>query len=364
MSRRAINFNAGPAALPLPALERARDELLDIGGTGMSILEHSHRGKTYEAVHDEALSLARSLLGVPDTHEVLLLQGGASQQFAMVPMNLMAGRRADYVLTGAWGEKAYAEARIVGETRLACSTKNEAGSYTRVPRAGEWSVDPQAAYVHITTNETIHGVQWHALPETGPVPLVCDASSDVLSRPIDVSRIGLLYAGAQKNLGPAGVVLVVVRKDLLARCPGSVPVIFRYATHAEHRSLYNTAPTFGIYLLRNVLAWVAAEGGAEGMARRNVRKAEALYGVIDEHAGFYRCPIERDSRSWMNVVFRLPDEKLEAQFIAQAREQADIVGLQGHRSVGGIRVSMYNAIEPAQVDVLVDFMRQFVRRHG
>lgn len=355
---RSLNFNAGPAALPLAALERAARELLDLEGTGMSVMEHSHRGKAYEAVHDEALGLVRTLLGVPEEYEVLLLQGGASQQFAQVPMNLLpADRSADYVLTGAWSEKAFKEARVVGRARVAATTEQDK-KYARIPTQSELSLDPEAAYVHITTNNTIFGTQWHTLPDTGAVPLVADMSSDIMARPLDVSRFGLIYAGAQKNLGPSGLVLVIVRKALVEAGRRDVPVIFQYRTHAENRSLYNTPPTFGVYMLRNVLACYAEAGGLEAMERHNRRKAELLYGVIDERPELFRCPVSPESRSWMNVVFTLPTPELESRFLAAAA-QARMEGLKGHRSVGGIRASIYNAVPLEAVERLVDLMRRF-----
>lgn len=360
---RVHNFNAGPAGLPLPALERARDELLDFRGSGMSIMEHSHRGKEYEAVHDEATALLRRLLEVPADYDVIYLQGGASQQFAMIPMNLLpADRSADYVLTGAWSEKALSEAKLVGKARVAATTAVD-GRYARVPQASELELDPAAAYVHVTSNNTIFGTQWAEMPATGEVPLVADMSSDILSRRLDVSRYGLIYAGAQKNLGPSGLVVVIMRKELVARGRKDIPKIFRYATHAEAGSLYNTPPTFAIYLLRNVLAWVEELGGLAAVEERNRKKGELLYGAIDRLGGFYRCPVEVGSRSLMNVVFRLPSEALEATFVSEAKK-ASLVGLKGHRSVGGVRASTYNAVSVEDVAALVSFMEDFARRNG
>ena len=373
--KRVMNFNAGPAALPLPALERARDELLDLAGSGMSVMEHSHRGKEYEAVHDEALALLRELLAVPETHEILFLQGGASQLFAQLPMNLVErGRTADYVVTGAWGEKAVAEAKLAtamlgGAVRVACTTGTGTGkelSYVRAPAPGEVKVAPDAAYLHLTSNETIHGVQFGAdparpFPDARAVPLVADMSSDFLWRRFDVSRFGLVYAGAQKNIGPSGVVVVVVDKALVERGRRDIPKIFQLRTPAENRSLYNTPPTFGIYFIRNVLAWLKGLGGLDAMEARNRAKAGVLYRAIDEHPAVFRCPVERQSRSVMNVVFRLATEADEERFVKEARAQG-MVGLKGHRSVGGIRVSTYNAVEPAWLDALAAFMRDFARR--
>jgi phosphoserine aminotransferase len=372
---RAKNFNAGPAALPLPALERARDELLDFAKSGMSVMEHSHRGKEYEAVHDEAMALLRELLAIPTTHEVLFLQGGASQLFAQIPMNLVEkGRTAEYVVTGAWGEKAFSEAKVAtamlgAAAKVAATTGTGEGkekSYVRVPAAGEVKASPDAAYLHVTSNETIHGVQFAAdpsrpFPETGGVPLVADMSSDFLWRPFDVSRFGLVYAGAQKNIGPSGVVVVVVSKALVEAGRKDVPKIFQLRTASENKSLYNTPPTFGIYMIRNVLLWLKGLGGLAAVEARNRTKGGVLYGAIDRNAGFYRCPVEKESRSYMNVVFRLPSEADEERFVAEAKKQG-MVGLKGHRSVGGIRVSTYNAVEPGWIDELASFMDAFAKR--
>jgi phosphoserine aminotransferase len=355
---RAINFNAGPAALPLSALERAARELLDIGGTGMSIMEHSHRGKTYEAVHNEAIALTRELLAVPDDYDVLLLQGGASGQFAMVPMNLLeAGKSSDYVLTGSWSQKAYKEAKTVGEARVA-GTSEVDKKFARIPRQDELKLDANAAYLHITTNNTIFGTQWHHLPDAGKVPLIADMSSDIMWRPIDVKKFGLIYAGAQKNLGPSGVVLVIVKKDLVAAGRKDIPTIFQYRTHSENNSLYNTPNTFGIYILRNVLADVKENGGLSAMEKHNREKGDKLYAAIDARPDFYRCPVEKESRSLMNVVFTLPNAELEAEFLAGASKR-NMVGLKGHRSVGGIRVSIYNAALTEWVSALTDYMNEF-----
>ncbi len=372
---RVMNFNAGPAALPLPALERAREEFLDFAKSGMSVMEHSHRGKEYEAVHDEAIALLRELLGVPDAYEVLFVQGGASQLFAQIPMNLVEkGQSADYVVTGAWSEKALSEAKIAaamlgGGVKVACSTGAGEGkekSYVRCPLPAEVKGDPAAAYLHVTSNETIHGVEFEAdpsrpFPGTGAVPLVADMSSDFLWRKFDVSRFGLVYAGAQKNIGPSGVVVVLVRKELVARGRKDIPKIFQLRTPAENRSLYNTPPTFGIYMIRNVLAWLKGLGGLGAMEARNRAKARRLYEVIDAHPGTYRCPVERESRSVMNVVFRLPTEADEERFVKEAKAKG-MVGLKGHRSVGGIRASTYNAVEPAWLEALAGFMADFAKR--
>jgi phosphoserine aminotransferase len=372
MSRK-INFNAGPAALPLPALERARDELLDFAGSGMSVMEHSHRGKEYEAVHDEAIALVRELLGVPASYEVLLLQGGATSLFAEIPMNLLdKGKTAQYLITGAWGEKALGEAKIVSAMLGAGVAVQNIGTgegkekkYTRVPAPAEVKVDPGAAYLHITSNETIHGVEFNAdksraFPGTGSVPLVADMSSDFLWRSFDITKFGLVYAGAQKNIGPSGVVVVVVSKELLEKGRKDIPKIFQFRTHADNKSLYNTPPTFGVYMVRNVLSWLTGQGGLAKVEESNRKKAARIYGVIDANAGFFRSPVEKESRSVMNVVFRLPAEDMEAEFIAEARKRG-MVGLKGHRSVGGIRVSMYNAAPYEWVDTLAGFMEEFAR---
>ncbi len=361
---RVINFNAGPAGLPQPALERARDELLDFQGSGMSIMEHSHRGKEYDAVHTEAISLLTELLRIPDTHQVLFLTGGASQQFAQVPMNFLPpGRGADYILTGVWSEKAYEEACTVGQARIAATTALPDKRHVRVPRQDELKLDAKAAYVHLTSNNTIYGTQWHTFPDVGAVPLVADMSSDFLWKPTDVSRFAFLYAGAQKNLGPSGVLIAVGRKDFIAQGRKDIPKIFRYSTHAESNSLYNTPPTLAIYLVRNVLAWVKQVGGLAQLEQWNRQKGELLYGALDKHAGFYRAPVERESRSYMNVVFTLPTPELDEKFVSEAKK-AGMVGLKGYRTVGGIRVSTYNAVTVDNVRTLVSFMEHFVRKNG
>lgn len=365
--RRPMNFNAGPACLPLAALERARDELLDFAGTGISVMEHSHRGKEYEAVHDEALTLLRELLEVPLDYDILFLQGGASLQFAFVAMNFLPPRSsADYVVTGAWSEKAHSEgtawaAATGAHVREAGSAK--AAGYTRVLSPGEVTLDGEATYVHFTSNETIHGVQYPDLPRFGSAPQVCDMSSDILSRRIDVSRFALIYAGAQKNIGPSGVTAVIARRDFIDRGRKDLPTIVQYRAHAQARSLLNTPPTFGIYLLRNVLGWIKDTGGLSAVERRNRDKAAALYAVIDANPEFFRCPVEAGSRSAMNVVFRLPNGDLEKSFLDEAKKNG-MLGLKGHRSVGGIRASLYNAVEPEWASALATFMSDFVDRNG
>jgi phosphoserine aminotransferase len=355
---RVMNFNAGPAALPQAALERAQAELLDIGGTGMSVMEHSHRGKAYEAVHNEAIALVKELLGVPDNYDILLLQGGASQQFAVVPLNLLPqGKSADYVLTGSWSQKAYKEAKTLGTVRVAGTTEKDK-KFGRIPAQSELELDANAAYVHITSNNTIFGTQWHEFPNTGNVPLVADMSSDIMWKPIDVSKFGLIYAGAQKNLGPSGLVLVIVRKDLVENGRKDVPVIFQYRTHSENNSLYNTPPTFSIYMLRNVLDEMKKAGGLAAAEKRNNDKAKLLYDVIDARPDLYQSPVERSARSTMNVVWTLSTPELEAEFLAEAQKRK-MVGLKGHRSVGGMRASIYNAVETQWVKALADLMKEF-----
>ena len=356
------NFYAGPATLPAEAIQRAHDELIDWQGTGMSVMEISHRSKEFDALHHEAMDLVSELLGLDEDHHVLFLQGGASLQFAMVPYNFIpAGGSADYVITGAWSQKAIKEARIIASAREAGSGEPEA--FTRIPAPAALRLDPKAAYVHLTSNNTIRGTQWRDFPDTGRVPLVADMSSDFLWRPFDANRFSLIYAGAQKNVGPAGVTVVIVRKSWLEKANENVPTLLRYATHVGKDSLFNTPPCFSIYMVRNVLQWIKKNGGLAAMERRNRSKADRLYGVIDAHSDFYRCPVASDSRSMMNVVFRLPSEELEARFVAEAKDNG-MVGLKGHRSVGGCRASIYNAMEPEGVETLARFMEEFVRNHG
>lgn len=364
MANRVINFNAGPAALPLAALERAQRELLDFEGTGMSIMEHSHRAKDYERVHCETIALIRELCGLTDDYDVLLLQGGATQQFAQVPMNLLpVGKSADYVVTGVWGKKAYSEAQFMGKVRVAATTEEADGSFRRIPKQAELNLDPTAAYVHVCSNNTVMGTQYREFPNTGAVPLVVDMSSDILSRPVDFSRFGLVYAGAQKNIGPAGVTVVIARKSWLATGREDIPKIFRYKEHAKENSLLNTAPTFAIYMVRNVLAVLKEQGGAAAAELRNQQKADLVYGLIDENPDFFRTTVERDSRSVMNPVFRLRTPELDAKMVAEAKE-AGFVGIKGHKLIGGIRISQYNATTPQQVAAFVDWARGFARRNA
>ena len=360
-SERIFNFSAGPAVLPVPVLEQAQSELVSLPGVGMSILEVSHRSKVFEDVLARAEADIRQLAGVPSNYRVLFLQGGASLQFTMVPMNLLSeGTTADYLVTGAWASKAADEAKKIGKVHVAATTKAE--QFTRIPRAEEIVLTPGAAYVHMTSNNTIYGTEWKALPDVGDIPLVSDTSSDMFSRPIDVARHALIYAGAQKNMGPAGVTVVIIREDLLARSAASLPVMLSYAVHAENGSMYNTPPVFAIYMLGLVTRWLIGQGGLEAIAAVNERKAGKLYAEIDR-TGFYRGTAQKDSRSLMNVTFRLPSEELEKQFVKDA-EKAGLDGLKGHRSVGGIRASIYNAFPEAGIDALTAFMKEFERRNG
>ena len=346
----------------MAALERAQRELIEFGDTGMSIMEHSHRGKAYDAVHNEAISLLRELLGFGDDYQVLLLQGGASLQFAMVPMNFIPeGGSADYIMTGAWSEKAYQEAGRIGKVRVAATTEHDK-VYTRVPRQDEIKVDPAAAYVHMTTNNTIFGTQFHYIPDVGSVPLVADMSSDFLWKPFDVNRYAFMYAGAQKNIGPSGLVVVVARKSFLEKQKKGLPKILSYSVHVENNSLYNTPNSWGIYMMRNVLALVKEKGGLGAVEKHNRAKAEKLYAAFAAAPDFYRCPVDADSRSTMNVVWRLPSEELEKKFLAGATA-AGMVGLKGHRSVGGMRASIYNAVPMEAVDRLVAYLGEFRKQN-
>jgi len=365
MTNRAINFYAGPAGLPLPALQRAQEELLDFAGTGMSVMEISHRAKEYEAVHEEALSLVRELMNIPANYKVLLLQGGAHLAFGMIPLNLLrGGRKADYLVTGNWAEKAYKEARLVGgETvRVGGSTREQ--KFARLPRASELNIGADSAFVHFTSNNTVEGTQWQDFPRTDK-PYICDMSSDIMWRPFDIGQFGMIYAGAQKNLGPSGVTLVIVRDDFLAMCEAQdLPSYLRFKIHAEKNSLYNTPPCFGIYILRNVLAYNKSIGGLAAIEANNRRKGELLYGCIDKHPGFFKPFVtETADRSLMNVDFFLPTEDLTSAFVSEAKK-ARMVGLKGYRDVGGIRVSAYNAVTVANVETLVSFMEAFVKRNG
>jgi phosphoserine aminotransferase len=364
-SHRAHNFNAGPAALPLSVLQRIREELLDYRGTGMSVMELSHRSPEFEAINNAAEQNLRKLLAIPDDYAVIFVQGGGSMQFSMVPMNLaLPGKPVDVLHTGAWTSKAISELKKGTAHNIAAST--EAEKFTRVPRAEEIKLSADASYTYYCTNNNIEGTQYHAVPAS-VAPLVADMSSDIASRPIDVAKYGLIFAGAQKNLGPSGVTLVIVRKDLAERADKNLPTTLQYRTHIKEKSLYHTPPTFAVYILSLVTEWIAAEGGLAGIQKRNEAKAKLLYDAIDGSGGFYSCPVEKSSRSLMNVVFRVGgnsaapgDETVEKEFAKQATA-AGLVGTPGHRSVGGMRASLYNAVELADVQALTGFMKEFHR---
>lgn len=362
-SERLFNFSAGPATLPLSVLKKAQQELLCLPGAGASILEISHRGPAFEPILAEAQARLKKLLGIGDDWQVLFLQGGATTQFSMLPMNYLAGKAADYILCGAWSKKAIAEARKVGEVKVVWDGTGE--KFTRMPRQAEIKPGAGAAYLHSTSNETIEGVEFDYDLDAGNVPHVCDCSSDFLSRPLDMSRYAMLYAGAQKNVGPAGVTLVVARKDFLARAGGEkLPVMLEYKTHVDNDSMYNTPPTFAIYIINMVLGWLLDEvGGLEAMHKLNREKAQLLYSAIDGSDGYYRGHAKSDSRSLMNVTFRLPNEELEKKFAKEATARK-LDGLKGHRSVGGMRASIYNAFPVEGVQALVAFMDEFRKANG
>jgi len=361
VTERIYNFSSGPAVLPLPVLERAQRDLVMLPGVGMSVMEISHRSSTFEGIIGKAEADIRRLAGIPSNYRILFLQGGATLQFSMVPLNLLTeGRTADYIMTGSWADKAVKEARRVGSVHETGSTADT--NYNRIPADAELELTPGAAYVHMTANNTIEGTEWHRLPPAGDVPLVSDASSDIFSRPIDVSKYGLIYAGAQKNLGPSGVTLVIIREDLLERSSKALHTMLNYAVHAENGSLYNTPPAFGIYVLGLVIEWLIEQGGLPAIAAVNERKAGKLYAELDR-TGFWRPTAEKASRSLMNVTFRLETEDLEKAFIKESTA-AGFDGLKGHRSVGGMRASIYNAFPEQGVDDLVAFMQEFERRNG
>ena len=362
MSRK-FNFSAGPSTLPVPVLEQIRDEMVDFRGAGMSLIEASHRGKQYDAVHLEAVALFKELFGVPEGYTVLFLQGGATLQFAMVPMNLAGpGRKVDLVNSGAWAKKALEDIKKVGcEANVLFDGK--ATNYMTLPDPATVEPSPDAAYLHLTSNETIGGVQWKSFPDTGAVPLVADMSSDILSRAVPVDKFGLIYAGAQKNLGPAGLAIVVVRNDVLERCPDTLPAYLGYKTHAKENSLYNTPPVFAIYAMGLTLAWVKQQGGLPAIEALAKKRAGILYDAIDQSGGYYRCPVPVPFRSSMNIVWRLPSEELEEKFIKEA-SAAGMIQLKGHRSVGGVRASVYNAMPVEGATTLAAFMADFKQKNG
>jgi phosphoserine aminotransferase len=357
MSDRKWNFNPGPAIMPVPALEKARDALLNYQGSGLGVMEISHRSKEFAEIHAQAKERMRKIMGIPDTYEILFFGGGANLQFSLVPLNLLAaGKTADYVDTGTWSTKAIQAGGLVGKVNVAASSKDK--EFTYIPKADQIKWTPGAAYAHVTSNNTIKGTQYHTFPDTGSVPLVCDMSSDILCRRLDVSKFGLIYAGAQKNLGPAGVTVVVIRKDVAELSPENLPPMMNYKKFMAKDSLFNTPPSFAIYMVGLVLEWIESQGGIDAVEKVNANKAELLYGYMDQEADFYRGTVAKDSRSWMNVPMRLPSEDLEKKLIQEGAD-AGFVGLKGHRSVGGIRVSMYNAMPLEGIEQLVDFMKKF-----
>ncbi len=358
---RAYNFSAGPAALPEPVLRRAQSEMLEWGGARASVMEVSHRGREFVECAAAAEQSLRRLLAVPDHYRVLFLQGGATQHFAQIPMNLASGRSTDYIVTGHWGEKAVAEARRVCEVRVVTSSVDDA--FRSIPDLSAVEFDPDAAYVHYTPNETIHGVEFHEIPQVGPLPLVADASSTILSRPLDIERFGVIYAGAQKNIGPSGLVLLIVRDDLLERAPDSLPAILSYKAQSDNDSMLNTPNTFAWYLAGLVFEWLEAEGGLQEIGARNQRKADILYAAIDGSGGFYSNPVALAARSRMNIPFVLLDSSLDKAFLFES-EQAGLLSLKGHRAVGGMRASLYNAMPVEGVEALTSFMADFAKRHG
>jgi len=357
---RVYNFSPGPAVLPVEVLEQARDEILDWHGTGMSVMEMSHRGKEFIGIAEQAEADLRELLGVPADYKVLFMQGGATLQFAAVPLNLSAaGQTVDYINTGSWSKKAIGEAKRYAKVNIAADA---GGAYCSIPAVESWTTSKDAAYLHYTPNETIGGVEFHAVPDVGDVPLVADMSSTLLSRPVDVTKFGLIYAGAQKNIGPAGLTVVIVRDDLLGRARAETPSVLDYAAVAKDGSMLNTPPTYAWYLAGLVFQWLKRQGGLSAIGQRNRAKAALLYDAIDR-SSFYRNPVAKDARSWMNVVFTLPKPELDKTFAAEAKT-AGLVGLEGHRSVGGMRASLYNAMPVSGVEALVSFMNEFERTHA
>jgi phosphoserine aminotransferase len=363
-TKRVFNFNAGPAALPLAVLERIREELLDWRGSGMSVMEMSHRSPEFESINAAAEAGLRKHLSIPDEYAVIFVQGGGSMQFTMAPMNLcLPNKPVDLIHTGTWTAKALGELKKGINHRIAATT--ELVKFTRVPSQSELSLSADASYVHMCTNNTIEGTQFHTMPITGDVPLVADMSSDIASRPVDVKKFGVIFAGAQKNLGPSGATVVIIRKDLAERADKNLPTLLQYRTHIKEKSLYHTPPTFAVYIIGLVMEWIDSLGGITVVQKRNEAKAKLLYDTIDGSNGYFKCPVEKDSRSLMNVVFRIAsgDEAVEKEFAKQA-EAAGLVGTPGHRSVGGMRISLYNAVEPAAVQALTIFMKEFQRKRG
>lgn len=362
MEKRIYNFSAGPAVLPEEVLKEAQDNLMSLPGVGMSILEISHRSKTFDKIIADTKADLKELLGISDDYSLLFLQGGASLQFSMVPLNLMPPiNKADYIVTGSWSKKAIKEAKRVGTVNISAST--EEGKFKRIPKQGELKLDPGAAYVHFTSNNTIYGTEFHYEPETGNIPLICDASSDILSRKINVNKYALIYAGAQKNMGPAGVTFVIIRKDMVERSSDSLHTMLSYKTHVEGDSLYNTPTVFGIYIVGLVAKWLKKNGGLDAMYKTNKEKADLLYRCIDESGGYYKGHADSDSRSLMNITFNLRSEELEKKLVDEASKNG-FSGLKGHRSVGGLRASIYNAFPKKGVEDLVSFMKEFQKNNG
>jgi len=357
MGNRVFNFNAGPCTLPLDVLKTVQAEFLDYKGTGMSIIESSHRAAEYDAVHTQCVALVKEVMGLDDSYTVLFLTGGASTQFAMIPMNFLGeGKVGAYVDTGTWASKAFKEASIIGKTVMAASSKDAA--YKFIPKQADLKIPADATYLHITTNNTIKGTQYHYIPNPGSVPMIGDMSSDICSRTFDFRKFDMIYAGAQKNLGPAGVTLVILKQNMLDMCRDGNPVIFDYRTHAKENSLYNTPPCFAIYIMKLVFEWMKSQGGLPAIEEVNRKKKDAIYNMVDKYPDYYKGTAEKDSRSWMNLTFRLPSEDLEKKFISEAKAKG-FIGLKGHRSVGGIRVSLYNALPLEGAQKLAQFMEDF-----
>jgi len=358
--KRVPNFYPGPGALPLEAIEYAQQELVDFQGTGMSLLEMSHRSTAYQEVHDEAFALLRELMALPDNYHIMFLQGGASLQFAMLPMNLLAGGKvADYIDTGVWSTRAITEAKIVGKANVIASSKDD--NYNHVPKNLPFT--PGAAYVHLTSNNTIMGTQWFKYPDTGDVPLIGDMSSDILCRKVDPTQFGVIYAGAHKNLGPSGTTIVMMRDDVLAKCDPSLPPLLKYSTHVEHQSMFNTPVTFSIYMVRNVLRHLKETGGVEAMEKMNFAKGELFYNFLDNSGGYYTCPIAKEDRSIMNIVFNMPTTELENKFVAEAIKN-DVIGLKNLPQRGHLRISLYNSVSLESVRKVLEFMKEFQRVNG
>lgn len=359
---RIFNFSAGPSILPVEVLEEASRQLVDYNNTGMSLIEMSHRGKIYDEVHSGAIVLVREILQVPDDYEIIFIQGGATLQFGMVPMALLtADSSADFVVTGTWAKKAYQDARLIGNAQMIWDGADE--KYRRIPSIDELSLHDDAVYVHICSNETIDGIQWQQLPDTGGIPLIVDMSSDIMSRPVDWNKVSMLFAGTQKNLAPAGMALVIMKKSLVEKARKDIPAYLRYDLHANENSLYNTPPTFTVWMTNLTLHWLKRIGGLPEIEKRRDRKAAMLYDAIDNSGGYYTSPVDKNSRSTMNVVWHMPDEQLENKFVNDA-EKEGLSGLKGHRSVGGLRASIYNAMPVEGVQTLVEFMHRFMEKHG